>query len=118
MNQLVAPTSFITETSRRREKIAIRIVLRIRTVAESKRTSARERKTICRIRMARFISRICCSGAVTVYTPGWWMNVDCTVKASDGTVGTQLNFVGISETVSTFASDEVQRSEGHTSELQ
>ena len=31
MNQLVAPTSFITETSRRRAKIAMRIVLRIST---------------------------------------------------------------------------------------
>ena len=43
MNQFVAPTSFMTDTSLRRAKIAIRIVLRIKTVAENNSTSANAR---------------------------------------------------------------------------
>ena len=45
MNQFVAPTSFITETSRRRAKMAMRMELRIRTAAETMRTTATPRKT-------------------------------------------------------------------------
>ena len=44
MNQLVAPTSFITDTSRRRAKMAMRIVLRISTAAEMISTMATARK--------------------------------------------------------------------------
>jgi hypothetical protein len=40
MNQFVAPTSFITATSRRRAKIAMRMVLRISSAAESSSTPA------------------------------------------------------------------------------
>ena len=36
MNQLVAPTSFITETSRRRAKMAMRMVFKMSTAADSK----------------------------------------------------------------------------------
>ena len=48
MNQLVAPTSRMTLTSRRREKIAIRMALRISTSAEISSTSAMTSSTICR----------------------------------------------------------------------
>ena len=40
MNQFVAPTSFMTDTSRRRAKIAMRIVLRMSTPAETMSTRA------------------------------------------------------------------------------
>ena len=65
MNQFVAPTNFITDTSRRREKMAMRIVLRINTRAEKNNTPASAKKMICITRMTLFISRICLLGAVT-----------------------------------------------------
>src|SRR5450759_4502745 len=47
--KLVGATNFITETSRLRAKMAMRIVLRMRTEAESNSTAATDRKTHCRI---------------------------------------------------------------------
>ena len=41
MNQLVAPTSFITSTSRRRAKIAMRIVLRMSSDAANSKPTPR-----------------------------------------------------------------------------
>ena len=51
MNQLVAPTSFITATSRRRAKIAIRMVLRISTEADARSTRAITRMPSCSARV-------------------------------------------------------------------
>ena len=48
MNQFVAPTSFITPTSRRRAKIAIRIAFRISTSDETSSTIAITSKMICK----------------------------------------------------------------------
>ena len=45
MNQLVAPTSFMTDTSRRRAKMAMRIVFRISTAADTISTMAIARNT-------------------------------------------------------------------------
>ena len=45
MNQFVAPTSFITETSRRRAKMAMRMVFKMSTAADSSSTSATTMKT-------------------------------------------------------------------------
>ena len=54
--------------------------------------------------MVWLISRICCTGAVTVRTPGWCKKVEMTVSASVGTVGVHRNEVGMSLTLSTWAS--------------
>ena len=59
MNQLVAPTSFITETSRRRAKMAMRMVLRMRTDADNRSTTATVRKTHCRTRITDCMVLIC-----------------------------------------------------------
>ena len=48
MNQLVAPTNFITETSRLRAKIANRIVFTISTDAETSNMSATPKNAHCR----------------------------------------------------------------------
>ena len=45
MNQLVAPTNFMTDTSRRRAKMAMRIELRMRTAAEMIKMTATLKKT-------------------------------------------------------------------------
>ena len=47
MNQFVAPTSFMTATSRRRLKIAIRMVLTISKTARTSRMAARVKKATC-----------------------------------------------------------------------
>ncbi len=47
MNQFVAPTSFMTATSRLLAKIARRIVFKMRTVADSSRTKASTKRTHC-----------------------------------------------------------------------
>ena len=49
MNQFVAPTIFMTDTSRRRAKMARRMVFRISTIADSRRIPATTKKTIWRI---------------------------------------------------------------------
>ncbi len=74
MNQLVAPTSFITETSRRRAKMAMRMVLRISTEADSRRTTATVRKTHCSTRITLCMVLICWPGYLTSYTPGFPWN--------------------------------------------
>ena len=51
MNQLVAPTSFITDTSRRRAKMAMRMVFRMSTAAEISSTTATTMKTHWRMVM-------------------------------------------------------------------
>ena len=54
-NQFVAPTSFITSISRRREKIESRIVFAISKVDAISRTSTAARKTISITRATRRI---------------------------------------------------------------
>ncbi len=70
MNQLVAPTSFITETSRRRAKMAMRMVLRMSTDADSRSTTATERNTHWRMRITLCMVLICWPGYLTDCTPG------------------------------------------------
>ena len=48
MNQLVAPTSFITSISRRRANMAVRMVFQIRMSEPSRSASATARNTHCR----------------------------------------------------------------------
>ena len=71
MNQLVAPTNFITSMSRRRENNAIRMVFKISTAAATRRTMAmmitRWRKPLDRSSMARMVSL----AVTTLATPGW-----------------------------------------------
>ncbi len=69
MNQLVAPTSFITDTSRRRAKMAMRMVLRMSTAAETIRTMATARQTHFEMLMTVSSLWIVCCGSVTVSTP-------------------------------------------------
>ena len=69
MNQLVAPTSFITDTSRRRAKMAMRMVLRMSTEADSSSTTATARKTHCRTRITLCMVLICCPGYLTAKIP-------------------------------------------------
>ena len=74
MNQLVAPTSFITDTSRRRAKMAMRMVLRMSTDADRSSTTATARKTHWRIRITLCMVLICWPGYLTANTPGTPLN--------------------------------------------
>ena len=74
MNQLVAPTSFITDTSRRRAKMAMRMVLRMSTDADSSRTTATDRKTHWRMWITFCMVLICWPGYLTLMTPGLPVN--------------------------------------------
>ena len=89
MNQLVAPTSFITETSRRRAKIAIRIVFRINTPAESSSTNATATNTHCNTVIVSSMAWICWLGAWARSTPGCPENRSTTAWASWGWLGVQ-----------------------------
>ena len=74
MNQLVAPTSFITETSRLRAKMAMRMVFRMSTDADNRSTTATDRKTHWRIRITLCMVLICWPGYLTEATPGLPVN--------------------------------------------
>ena len=76
MNQLVAPTNFMTDTSRRRAKMAIRMVFRMSTEADNRSTTATDRKTHWRMRITLCMVLICWPGYLTVaYARLWPMNV-------------------------------------------
>jgi hypothetical protein len=96
MNQFVAPTSFITDTSRRRAKMAMRMVLRISTAADTKSTSATRRNTHWRISMTCCSVRIWVSGALTTKTPACPWNSRITAVASCGWTGVHRHDVGVS----------------------
>ena len=68
-NQLVAPTSFITSISRRREKIESRIVFAIRSTEAARRTTTATRKTTSITRATwRIRFEVCCP-SLTRSTP-------------------------------------------------
>ena len=69
MNQLVAPTNFITDTSRRRAKMAMRMELRMSTAAETMSTTATPSNTHFKTLITFSSVWICWIGAVTVSTP-------------------------------------------------
>ena len=87
MNQLVAPTNFITETSRRRAKMAMRMVLRIRTAAEVIRTMAMARQTHFETLINVSSLWMVCCGSVTERTPAVPLKVRTTWAASDSATG-------------------------------
>ena len=87
MNQLVAPTSFITDTSRRRAKIAMRMELRIRTAAEMMRTMAMARQTHFETLMTVSSLWMVCWGSVTDRTPDVPLKVRTTWAASVSATG-------------------------------
>ena len=97
MNQFVAPTSFITETSRRRAKIAMRIVFKMSTPAETMSTRAMIRSTSCRMSTVVWISWIVATGAIAAKTPEYWPNVDTTTVARPGWTGVQRIEDGVVE---------------------
>ena len=68
-NQFVAPTSFITSISRRREKIERRIVFAIRSVEAISSTITAARKTISITRATRRIRSAVCLPYLTLSTP-------------------------------------------------
>ena len=67
-NQFDAPTSFITSISRRRAKVARRIVLTMRNSDDASKTLAIEMKAsrIHRVAVSRRL--ICCAAVMTVAT--------------------------------------------------
>src|SRR6202042_3691163 len=87
MNQLVAPTSFITETSRLRAKMAMRMVLRIRTAADTIRTMAMARQTHFETLITVSSLWMVCWGSVTERTPAVPLKVCTTWAASDNAMG-------------------------------
>ena len=87
MNQLVAPTSFITETSRRRAKMAMRMVFRIRTAAETIRTMAMARQTHFETLITVSSLWMVCCGSVTERTPAVPVKVCTTWAASASATG-------------------------------
>src|SRR6516162_11542569 len=107
MNQFVAPTSFMTDTSRRRAKMAMRMVLRMRTAAETMSTTAMERQTHFEMLMNVSSLWMVCWGSVTALTPGDPLKVRTTWAASVSATGVHQNEVGISFTVTAEDSSEV-----------
>src|SRR5579862_1838247 len=84
MNQFVAPTSFITATSRLLAKIASLIVFKISTVAERSSTKASTKNThwdTC-TNVSRFF--MYWAGDVTAFTFGWSWNCWIIAGASLG----------------------------------
>src|SRR5437660_2231584 len=69
MNQLVAPTSFMTATSRRRAKIAMRMALRMSTAAAASKIRATLKRTAWAIPV--ILSRVStdCLAYTTFLTP-------------------------------------------------
>ena len=99
MNQFVAPTNFITDTSRRRAKMAMRMEFKIRTAADTMSTTAMPRSTHFKTLITFSSVWICWSGAVTVSTPGVPLKVWMTWLASLSATGVHQNEVGICGTV-------------------
>src|SRR5471030_1861555 len=99
MNQFVAPTSFITETSRRRAKMAMRMELRMRTAADTISTTAMPRQTHFETLITFSSVWICWVGAVTVSTPGAPFSVLMTWLASASTTGVHQYEVGIADSL-------------------
>src|SRR5580658_7771006 len=74
MNQLVAPTSFMTDTSRRRAKMARRMVLMMSTEADNNKITASTKKTSCRMRLTVWMLWMVLVGTATLFTPGYLPN--------------------------------------------
>ena len=87
MNQLVAPTSFITDTSRRRAKMAMRMVFRMRTAAETMSTMAMARQTHFETLITVSSLWMVCWGSVTDSTPAVPLKVWTTWAASVSATG-------------------------------
>ena len=90
-NQFVAPTSFITSISRRREKIERRIVFAIRSVEAISSTITAARKTISITRATRRIRSAVSLPYLTLSTPGrqparGWPAIASTSSARTGTI--------------------------------
>src|SRR6202167_6253608 len=101
MNQLVAPTSFITDTSRRRAKIANRMVLMMSTEADSNKMTASTTKTNCRIRLTVWMLWMVFVGTATLLIPGYLPNCLAMARASLGLSSWMRNDAGMVPTVST-----------------
>ena len=109
MNQLVAPTSFMTDTSRRRAKMASRMVLMMSTEAESNRITASTKNTSCRIRLTVWMLWIVLVGTATLLTPGYLPNCRAMARASLGLSSWIRNEEGMVPTVRTWYSGGVSR---------
>ena len=70
MNQLVAPTSFMTSISRRRANIAMRIVFRISRPAAPSRNTATSSMPTVRLDESCWTRRIVSVADATCFTPG------------------------------------------------
>ena len=93
-NQFDAPTSFITSISRRRAKVASRIVLTIRNSDDASSTAARPKKAH-RIHFVTLRSVFTSLAGVLIWsTPGTFWNSLPIVLVSCGVLGTTRNDVG------------------------
>ncbi len=70
MNQLVAPTSFMTSISRRRANMAMRMVLKIRITATTSRTVAAMATTRLTAAVSASMVLIVSAAVTTSRTPG------------------------------------------------
>ena len=86
MNQLVAPTSFITSISRRRANIAIRMVLRMSRPAANSRKPATTKMPTVNVLERSWMSRIVFEARMTSFTPARSRKV----LASDSTLSASL----------------------------
>ena len=117
MNQLVAPTSFITSISRRLANIAVRIVFQIRsTVAASRARAMASNRGLKKLRRARSVS-ICWPGKATLCTFGspftvlanwvstsvFWVSLGTTLKNDGILSGPSCDRVAVSPPKSRLA---------------
>src|ERR1700691_2958058 len=104
MNQLVAPTSFITDTSRRRAKMASRMVLMMSTDADNNKMTASTKNTNCKILLTVWMLWMVLVGTATLFTPGYRPNCRAMARASLGLSSWIRRDAGMVGTVSTWYS--------------
>jgi hypothetical protein len=93
-NQFEAPTSLITSISRRRAKVARRIVFTIRNSDDASNTTAivMNASRIQRVAVSRLL--ICCCAVMTVSTSGWLLYFRFRTSVSSALKGATRNDSG------------------------